>query len=108
MKQQDKLYYDATRGELESLREKGELPEEMEGIVLTSKNKFSMATDFEKMVLDKKITLLDDNRQLLQILAVDNDLQALSTEEGHGDSFFSICLAIKAFIDSQGVIIWEV
>ena len=53
-----------------------------------------MATNFEKMVENNEVELLNDRRMLDQILVVDNDLQALETPEGHGDSFWSIALAL--------------
>jgi len=102
----DKLKYDNTRAEFEGFNEEGKLPTQMEPETLTSKMKHQLAVEFEKMVKNKTIELLPDQRQKRQILTVDNDLNAPETAEGHGDSFWSICLAIKAYLEGQGVMIW--
>lgn len=93
------LRYDNTRGEFESMNERNELPACMEPIVFTHKSKHGMATDFDRALSSGDIELLDDPRQRSQVLIVTNDLQAPVTPEGHGDSFFSLCMAIK---DYQG------
>lgn len=103
----DSCFYDNTRAEFEAFRERGELPDGMFGLVFTAKNKFAMATEFDAMVTGKKIELLNDQRQKRQLLNVDNDLRAVETEEGHGDSFFSICLAITAYQQGQGLLAWN-
>lgn len=103
----DACFYDNTRAEFEAFRERGELPDGMFGLVFTAKNKFAMATEFDSMVTSKQIELLDDGRQKRQLLNVDNDLKAVETAEGHGDSFFSICLAITAYKKGQGTLAWN-
>lgn len=97
------IYYDNTRAEFEGFSEQGELPPEMEGVTFTLKLKYSMAADFEKVVIHKKILMLSDERQKRQILNVDNDLKAVQTADGHGDSFFSVCMAIKSYLETQGI-----
>ena len=79
----------------------------MAGVEFTSKNKFAMATAFDRLLTQGNIQLLNDPRQKRQLLNVDNDLQALETEEGHGDCFFSICLAIKAFMKGRRQMVYE-
>jgi virulence-associated protein VapD len=91
----DKVFCDNTRGELTTLEERHELPPELILVTFTSKDKYAMATDFEKSVNQEYIELQNDGRQLRQILVVTNDLQAVETPEGHGDSFWSIGLAHK-------------
>lgn len=91
----DALYYDNSRGEFEQADERGDLPAEMEGVTLSRKMKQALATEFEKAVTQKEITLIDDQRMRNQVLVVTNDLQARETSEGHGDSFWSIALAFK-------------
>lgn len=102
----DKLYYDNTRAEFEITFEAGDLPSEMEGIAFTAKTKFGMATELDKVITNKKIQLLADERQKRQILTVDCDLQAPETDDGHGDAFFSLCLAVLAWSDNKGQIAW--
>lgn len=89
------LYYDNTRGEFESLHEQGLLPDPMKPIVFSSKTKNSMATEFEKAVVNDTVELVNDQRQIDQILLVDNDLNALETPQGHGDSFWSVALSFS-------------
>jgi len=95
----DALYFDGTRGEFESLAEQGALPRCMKSINFTLKQKSSMATEFEKVVKERKIQLLPDSRQLEQILLVTNDLDAIETPQGHGDSFWSnaLCFCHNSF-----------
>ena len=90
----DEGAYDATRGEMESFVERGELSNVLEPVNFNTKIKYDMATNFEKMIDNKEVTLLNDRRMLDQILVVDNDLKSLETPEGHGDSFWSIALAL--------------
>jgi len=101
----DKLRYDNTKGEFESFVEQGLVPVEMEPVVFSVKTKNSMAANLQKLVgktkinsdgevTERAIQMLAGSRQFNQILAVDNDLQALQTPEGHGDSFWSNGLAL--------------
>jgi hypothetical protein len=55
-----------------------------------------MAQIFEQYVLSGKLKLLKDERQKQQILTVSNELKAPDTPMGHGDSFFSIGMALLA------------
>ena len=95
----DYLYYDNTRGEMEER----DLPKRIcVPIIFTESSKRKMANSFSKLVESNKIKLLDDDRFLKQILVVTNDLHAPDTPLGHGDSFFSIMLAIAAYEDHYG------
>jgi len=85
--------------------EQGDLPAEMEGVAFTAKTKFALATELDKAVTNEIVELLPDERQKRQILSVDCDLQAPETNEGHGDAFFSLCLAIKAWADASGILV---
>lgn len=91
----DSLSYDDTRGEFEAFGEQGQLPAQMKPVVFNVKGKSAWATEFSKKVENKTIELLDDRRMIEQILYVTNELKAVETPEGHGDSFWSICLAMK-------------
>lgn len=104
----DCLLYDNTRAELESFKERGELPDCMSPLVFTSKSKFAMATELDKVVTNNNIYFLKDDRQIKQMLTVDNDLKAPETDDGHGDSFFSVCLAVSAYLKAQGNIAWSI
>jgi len=96
-----KLYYDATRGDLD---ERG-LPRNCVPIILSNrtgpkaKGKLELATNFAKLIEQKRIKLLNDDRFLAQITCVDNMLNAPNTPAGHGDSFISVMLAVGAYFD---------
>jgi hypothetical protein len=102
----DTLYYDDTRAEFEASYEQGILPGEMKGITFSAKSKFTMATELDKVITNKAIELIANDRQKRQILTVDCDLKAPETDEGHGDSFFSLCLAVQAWADNKGDVAW--
>lgn len=95
------LYYDNTRGEFEERS----LPNQCVPIVLsnrtgtTAKGKYEMATNVVKLVEQRKIELLNDDRFISQITCVSNNLQSQSTASGHGDSFISVMLAVAVFTD---------
>ena len=102
----NRLQYDNTRGEFESFKEQGLLPYEMEPVIFSQKTKNGMAANLQKLVNktkindkgeveDRALEMIDDLRQINQILAVDNDLQAIATPDGHGDSFWSNALALE-------------
>ena len=102
-----KLLYDNTRAEFEGFAEEGRLPAEMEGVAFSSKNKFTMATDLDEIITRDELRLVDDPRQRRQLLLVDNDLNAMTTKEGHGDCFFSLCLANRARKEGMGILAWD-
>lgn len=89
------VFYDSTRGELEMLEEKGELPAEFQGVHFTFKAKNAMATAWDKDITNGNIELINDKRSLDQILIVNNELQAPETPEGHGDSFWGVGLTYR-------------
>lgn len=90
-----RCYFDNTRGEMEGFMERGDLEK---GVFIpinfNIKNKHTLAVEFEKAIVNKKIELLNDGRQTRQILNCTNDLKSVETVEGHGDSFWSIGLAL--------------
>ena len=96
-----KLYYDNTRGEMEERS----LSRACIPIILSNrtgpraKGKIEMATNFAKLVEQKRMILLDDDRFVSQITCVTGDLQAPNTPRGHGDSFISIMLAVAVYYD---------
>jgi len=90
------IYYDNTRGEFEGFVEQRIIDSRIwKPIVFTVKSKSEMAANFEKMVTTEQIVLLNNPRMIRQILVVNNKLEALETTEGHGDTFWSIALALK-------------
>lgn len=96
-----RLYYDNTRGEFEERT----LPRSCIPVVLSNrtgtvaKGKLELATNFAKLVEQRAIKLLDDDRFISQITCVTNDLQAPNTPRGHGDSFISVMLAVGVYMD---------
>lgn len=103
----DKLFYDNTRSEFESADEAGNLPSEMEPLVFTRKEKFSLAAELDICITQGTIFLINDERQKRQMLSVDSDLNAPSTNEGHGDSFFSNAMAVKASREANAILVWS-
>lgn len=84
------IYYDASRGEFESLRERGDLPSQMRPVNLTNRKKrFALAHSLARRIEKGQFRLVNDERQFRQMLVVDSDLVARETGEGHGDSFWS-------------------
>lgn len=101
----DFIYYDATRGELESFVEQNIInPYIWKPIIFSSRSKFQMAGNFSKIVNNKNIVLLNDQRMIDSILSVNSDLQAPETETGHGDAFWSVALALQASYKGGGYI----
>lgn len=105
----NELSYDATRGELEGFKEQDMLSGVYRPVVFSQKTKNGMASSLQKkvngtkikeengerIVTDRRVELIDDSRQINQILAVDNDLDAMASPEGHGDAFWSIAMALR-------------
>lgn len=91
----DQGFFDATRGEFDSFIEQGTINKLMKPVTFKSQTKYELAGNFDKLVTEKRIMLLDDKRLLNQILVVDTNLDALETNEGHGESFWSIALALS-------------
>lgn len=96
----DTVYFDNTRGELEALKERGDLPAGLEPINFTTKSKSAMATEFERFVTEERLQIIDNKRTINQICIVTNDLKARETSGGHGDSFWSFALCFAGFMES--------
>ena len=98
----DRINYDDTRAELEGFRERRLIdPSIWKPVVFKVKSKFDMASNFSRLVNNKegdeykpKITLLNRQRMIDSVLSVSNALQAVESEIGHGDAFWSIALAV--------------
>lgn len=88
------LRYDNTRGEFEGFVEQRKVPNQMKPISFTMKTKNAMAVNLDSVTTSGRVELINDKRQTDQILSVTSDLQAFETPEGHGDSFWSICMAL--------------
>ena len=92
----DKIYFDATRGELEAFQEQGLMSNSIfKPVIFKVKTKSGMSSNFERLVLNKRIQLINNDRMINQILVVNNNLDAVVTSEGHGDSFWSIAMAVN-------------
>jgi len=98
------LHYDSTRAEFESFDEQGLLPPEMIPVVFTSKSRQTMATCFDRLVEREQLEIINDDRLIGQICALTNDLQAISSTQGHGDSFWSCGLA---FLGSRDILTYD-
>lgn len=89
------LYYDNTRAEFEGFAEEGKLDPAMVPVTLNARNQTIMATNLDTLLSNGDITFINERRQQSQLLAVDNTLQALESVEGHGDSFWSVAMAVS-------------
>lgn len=54
----------------------------------------AMATALSDRVTHSSVRLLDDPRQTNQLLAVNNNLQAIESPQGNGNSFWSVAMAL--------------
>jgi len=91
------LFYDDTRSVFEPYKEDGELPACMEdGGVNMSKRTNSLASALRRVFEQNKIELIYDERQIEQLRVVNRSLKAPVTKGGHGESFWSLALAVEA------------
>ena len=97
----NKLYFDNTRAEMDGFIEQKILSDKAIPKNLNQKYENTIAIEFEKYIKNDKIRLMDKARMINQILTVRNDLKAIETVEGHGDSFWSIALACMAASDMR-------
>lgn len=90
----DKLRYDNTRGEFEGFAEQGLLPKSFEPVQFSMKTNNAMAVSLNTVITEGRVAFINDVRQVDQILQVNNDLQAIESPQGHGDSFWSNAMAL--------------
>jgi len=100
----DKLWFDNTRGDMETEIERGNIPGYMEPKVENRENKFSQAQELDKRVRSDPIgiKIFNNHRTIQQLLVVDNDLKAMVTPSGHGDSFVGMRMAMGALAETTG------
>lgn len=102
----DQLRFDNTSRELESFLEQNICPRYLwKPVILSPKDKNSMASNFMKDILSGTIELQNDQRMINSILSVNDNLDAIETSEGHGDAFWSIALALSCKISQPITII---
>jgi hypothetical protein len=68
-------------------------------VTFTKKQMVAMATVLSDRVTQHTVELLDDSRQTTQMLAVNNNLQAIESLQGHADSFWSTALGLPEKTD---------
>lgn len=90
----DKLRYDNTRGEFEGFAEQGLLPKSFEPVQFSMKTNNAMAVSLNTVITEERVAFINDVRQVDQILQVNNELQAIESPQGHGDSFWSNAMAL--------------
>ena len=56
---------------------------------------------FEEYVNSGRLQMISDERQRSQITCVNNELKAPETPLGHGDSFFSVAMALLACYEQE-------
>lgn len=98
-----RFYFDATRGEFEDRV----MSKKVLGKKFNKRLKQALALSMESRIFaegeEPRIVLLDDQRQVRQMVAVDKELQSIETPEGHGDAFWSNALMIRAAEDGPVV-----
>ena len=107
----DTIVYDATRGEFDILSEQHALPKQLKPLSFVVKTKNAIATLLERRVNAKTIRFINDQRTLSEMLKVNSELDAYESDSGHGDSFWSIAMAVYAaegarsefYVPSQGL-----
>src|SRR4051812_11166006 len=72
----DRLLYDGTRGEFDSIADAGKMPPELEPVIFTKKRMVAMASNLSDRMTQPTVELLDDQRQQNQLLAVNNRVYA--------------------------------
>jgi len=106
---------DNTRSEFDTFEETGDLDGAVKLLRFTSDNQMEYATLLDMLINYKEdevnigwdfqpIEMLDDRRQNTQLTAVDNNLKAIETAEGHADSFYSHLLMLMVS-NENGVMI---
>ena len=88
------LHYDNTRGEFEAYDEQGLLPLQMVPIVFSTKSRNTMSTVLDRLVEREQLEIINNDRTINQLCVVTNDLQAIASKFGHGDSFWGCGLAV--------------
>jgi len=94
----DRVYFDNTRGEMTTYIENGTLGGKFRP-VNSAMAKFSRPTCLKQIVNTNNIELINDERQIMVMLAVDRDLNIQETrfdgKLNHGDSFVGCMLAVS-------------
>jgi len=99
----NKIIFDNTRGEFETILERNELPV-LEPKSINHYNKTSMAVEIESRLGTEKLQLLNDQRQQIQLSNIQSNLSCISTSSGHGEPLTSIglvCLYVSKFRKTQ-------
>jgi len=98
-----KIIFDNTRGEFETILERNVLPQ-LEPVSIGQRNKVSMAVEIENRLGTDKLKLLPEERQKSQLLSIQGDLSCIATSQGHGEPLTSIglvCLHVAKFRKAQ-------
>lgn len=98
-----RLYFDATRGEFEDRV----MSKSVLGRKFTKNLKKALALSLEGRMGsypdEPRLILLNNPRMIRQMASVNKELQSIETPEGHGDSFWSIALMVRAAEDGPVV-----
>lgn len=93
------LYFDNTRGELLAYEENGLLDKAIHGLGSGGRRKkTSVATNFQRLINNELISIVNEERTRTHILLVDSNLNSIEILKGpmrgHGDSFASMSMAV--------------
>ena len=84
------LFADNTNKWLDFAFENGSAPSELIPLHITRVTKNSMASTLDTLITHKQIQLINDERQINQLMLVQSDLSISVNRQGHGDSFTSL------------------
>lgn len=93
------LFWDSTRGELDSFEEKDKLDKAMKPLSMGgSRKKHAIAANFGDLMNNDQVTIVNNRRTTEHILLVDGNLNCQEILKGdligHGDSFWSCATAL--------------
>jgi len=95
------IYADNTRGELYIAEERHLIPN-LSCQVISLQKKTEMAQAIDSALMDGSLRLVDDPRQLRQLMNIQQDLSCSRTSEGHGEPLTSIGLPLLSMFYRQG------
>ncbi len=103
----EKVQYDSTRGELEALRQQGNLPKYFKAQNFTAQKKHKWAGQLNLALEQGRLKLFPEaeTEMTRSLLQVDELLKADDSPFGHGDVFWALALALDCAI-YRGSGIW--
>ena len=73
----------------------------MQPVAFGFKQNQLMAVSLDTVIRESRVRMINDTRQIDQILQVNFDLQAVASPMGHGDSFWSCAMGLYEPIERK-------